>query len=174
MNTIGAVVSGARGTSDELAAIVGGLAPLATQSSRNRVILDHEDLQIRIGMHGQFARMIERLGAIEPLRLTATRVVSAVFSTDASDVLVVKYWACSGEQRIPFYPAEELGDTTMRRFRDDLLKLAYAGLMHEYATRRTWYWRVSSKTQMVVLDTWFVLKPIENRADVIATISGIV
>lgn len=174
VHRIESVVNAARGSTDELMAIIGGLTPLATQSQRSHVIFDHEELQIRIGMRGQFAQMVERLKEIESLRLSPAPIVAGVFSTDEQDVLVVKYWACPGEQRLPFDSAPDPGDNAMRRFRDDLLKLADAGWMHAYATRGTLNWRVSSKTHLVVLEDWFVMKPIEDKANVVAMLSGIV
>ena len=116
VDTIGCVVDAARGSSDELMAIIEGLTPIATQSQRSHAIFDHEDLQIRIGLRGQFAKMIDGLRSIEQLRLSPAPIVAALFSTDESDVLVVKYWACPGEQRLPFDAAPDPGDAAMRRF----------------------------------------------------------
>jgi hypothetical protein len=174
VDRIASVVEGARGTTDELMAIIEGLTPLATQSPSSHAIFDHDDVQIRIGMRGQFTQMVERLRSIEAMRLSPAPIVAGEFSADESVVLVVKYWACPGEQRLPFDSAPDPGDAAMRRFRDDLLKLADAGWMHPYATRGTLSWRVSSTTGMVVLDNWFVMKPIEDKANVVAMLSGIV
>jgi hypothetical protein len=173
VDRIGAVVAAAKGASDELMAIVGGLSQLATQSSRNLVVFDHEELHIQIGMRGRFARMIDRLTQIEPLKLGVAPVVAAVFSTDESDVLVLTYRAIPGEQRLAFDPAHQPADAARRRFREDLMKLADAGWMHEYALRGTLYWRVGSKTGTMVLDDWQVLEPIEDKDKLVARIAGI-
>lgn len=169
---IGAVVAAAKGASDELMALIEGLSQLATRSSRGTIVFDHEDLQIQIGMRGRFARMIERLKQIEPLKLGVAPVVAAVFSTGESDVLVLKYWAIPGEERLAFDPARKPGDAARRRFREDLMKLADAGWMHEYALRGTLYWRVGSRTETMVLEEWRVLEPIENKDELLARLSG--
>ena len=172
LDRIGTVVSSAKNTGDEFAAIIDGLSQLATQSSRNKVTFDHEELQIRIGMRGQFAPMIERLKQLEPLKLSPVPVVAAVFSTDESDVLVLKFWACSGEQRLAFDPKRPPAEPVRRRFRDDMVKLADAGYMHTYATRGTLYWRVGSATETIVLEDWQAIQPIENKHEVVAMLSS--
>jgi len=171
VDRIGAIVAAAKGASDELMAIVEGLSQLATQDARSKVVFDHEELQIQIGMRGRFVRMIERLKEIEPLKLGVAPVVAAVFSTDESDVLVLRYWSIPGEQRLAFDPAHKPGDPARHRFRDDLLKLADAGFMHEYAMRGTLYWRVGSKSGTIILEEWSVLEPIENRDELVARLS---
>jgi hypothetical protein len=174
VDRIGAVVAAAKGASDELTAIAEGLSQIATQSSYSGVVFDHEELRIQIGMRGRFARMIERLRQIEPLKLGVAPVVAAVFSTDESDVLVLRYWAIPGEERLAFDPAHKPGDAARRRFREDLMKLADAGWMHEYALRGTLYWQVGSRTGTMVLWEWQVLEPIENKDEIVARVSGIV
>lgn len=173
VDRIGAVVVAAKNASDEFAALVEGLEQLATASARNGVIFDHDELQLQIVAHGGFARMIDRLKAIEPLRLRLAPVVAAVFSGNENDVIVLRYWAIPGEQRIAFDQVPAPAASAKERFRDELLKLADAGWMHEYAMRGTLYWRVSSKTETMVIEGWNVLSPIEDKNDVIAKISRI-
>ena len=172
LDRIDAVVAAAKDAGDEFTALVDGLSQLATQSSRNAVIFDHEELQIRIGMRGQFGTMIERLKQLESLKISPAPVVAAVFPTDESDVLVLKYWACPGEQRLAFEPNRQPAEPVRRRFRHDMLKLADAGYMHAWATRGTLYWRTSSKTETIVLENWLVLQPIENKDEVVAMLSS--
>jgi len=169
---IGAVVAAAKRAGDEFTALVEGLSQLTMQSSRSEILFNHEELQIQIGMRGRFARMIERLKQIEPLALSVAPVVAAVFSTDESDVLVLRYWAIPGEQRLPFDRDHQPTDAARHRFRDDLRKLADAGWMHAYALRGTLYWRVASKTETMVLEEWGVLTPIENKDEILARLAG--
>jgi hypothetical protein len=171
VDRIGAVVDAAKSASDEFVALLNGLAQLATQSTRNRVVFDHEELRLQIISRGGFSRMIDRLKAIEPLKLGLAPVVAAVFSANEHDVLVLKYWAIPGEQRLAFDGAHRPAEPARRRFRDELLKLADAGWMHEWATRGSEYWRVGSKTETMVLEEWTVLQPIEDKDEVVAKIS---
>jgi hypothetical protein len=172
IDQIGAVVAAAKRAGDEFMALVEGLSQLTMQSSRSEIVFNHEELQIQIGMRGRFARTIERLKQIEPLRLSVAPVVAAVFSADESDVLVLRYWAIPGEQRLAFDREHQPTDTARHRFRDDLTKLADAGWMHAYALRGTLYWRVTSKTGTMVLDDWQVLQPIEDEDEIRARLAG--
>jgi hypothetical protein len=169
---IGAAVAAANGADDEFMAVIAGLTPLATKSLRGNITFDHEDVQIAIGGRGRFARVVERLTRLEPLKLGPAPVVAALFSTNEVDVLVLKYWAVPGEQRLALDPAHQPSAEARRRLRDDLLKLANAGWMHEYAQRGTLYWRVGSKTGTVVLEDWTALEPIEDKDQVVAMLAG--
>jgi hypothetical protein len=157
------VVAAAKGARDELMAINDALSRLATPHLRDPLVFEHDELQIRIGSYA--SRALDYLKQIEPLNLALAPVVAAVFSTDERDVLVLRYWAIPGEQRLAFDPAHKPGEPARRRFRDELLRLADAGWMHAWATRGTLYWRVGSKTETMVLDEWSVLQPIEDIDD---------
>ena len=172
VDRIGAVVASAKGAEDELSRIVEGLSQLAMESSISRVIFDHEELQIQIGMSGQFATLIQRLKELEPLKISPAPVVAAVFSTDESDILVLKYWACPGEDRLAFDSNPQPAEPVRRRFRDDMVKLADAGYMHAWATRGKLYWRTSSKTGTITLEDWAVLQPSEDKDEVVRRLSS--
>jgi hypothetical protein len=173
VDRIGAVVASAKGTSDELMAIVAGLIPLATQSSYSKVEFDNEDLHIQIGMRGQFARMVDRLNQIESLKLGIAPIVAAVFSTDDSDVLVLKYWAIPGEQRLAIDRAHQPDEAARHRYRDEMLKLAHAGWMHEYGLRGSQTSRIGSRTGTIVLEDWDTLEPIEDKDAIVARLSRV-
>jgi hypothetical protein len=172
VDRIGALVAAANGTEGEFDKIVEGLSQLATPSTRSKVIFDHDELQICLGMPGQFATLNERLTELESLKISPAPVVAAVFSTAEIDVLVLKYWACPGEQRCMFEPKRELPETVRRRFRDDMVKVADAGYMHPWAMRGRLYWRISSTTETILLEEWGVLEPIKNKDDVVALFSS--
>lgn len=167
------VVAAAKGADDELTAIVEGLRSFATEDSSSKVIFDHNELQIQIGMRGQFVPMVNRLRLIEPLKISPAPTVAGIFSTEECDVLVSRYWACPGDVRVPLGSMPLLPESTRRRFRDDMIKLAEAGYMHAYATRGTSYWRVGRESNVLVLEDWLVLQAIEDNAHVIAMLSSL-
>jgi hypothetical protein len=166
VDRIRAAVAAAKGASDELTAIVEGLSQIATVSPHSPIVFDHEELEIQIGMRGRWAWLIERLEQIEPLKLGVAPIVAAVFSTDESDVLVLRYWAVPGEQRLAFDRAYEPTGPAQGRFRHDLMKLAKAGWIHAYAQRGTLYHQVGSKTGTIVLREWRALEPLEDDEQV--------
>ncbi len=101
-------------------------------------------------------------------------MVVAVFSGNENDVLVLKYSAVVAEARQVVDATNRPGPAAMQRFRDELLRLADAGWMHQWAVRGTYYWRVTDRTQTLVLDDWSVLRPldeVEDRDEILAKIA---
>lgn len=171
LERIGSVAREATGQRDELVYLADRFAELATPSSTSRLVFDHDELQIRISSRANDP-IVNQLRQIEPLEISAAPVVAATFSATNAHVVVLRYWACPGEQRVePKNPAV-VAEPVRRRFRDDIARLASAGFMHEYAIRGASYWRQAARTDTYVLEDWTNLVPIEDAEKVVQRLSA--
>jgi hypothetical protein len=154
------VVENVAGQPDELVFLRDRFAELTTPSPTSRLVFDHDDLQIRVGL-GVDA-VIDNLRQIEALDISAAPVVAGTFSAASAYVTVLRYRACPGEKRVSAKDPSTVNENVRRRFRDDIVRLAGAGFMHDYVVRGTSYWRQGTKSDTYVLDDWTNLVPVED------------
>jgi hypothetical protein len=164
------VVENATGQPDELVFLRDRFAELATPST-SRLVFDHDDLQIRVGLR-RVDPVVDSLRQIEALEISAAPVVAGSFPATKAHVIVLRYWACPDEQRVDIKnPIDAIAEDVRRRFRDDIVRLADAGFMHEYVIRGTSYWRQGAKSNTLVLEDWTNLVPVEDGAKMIQRLS---
>ncbi len=164
LRQVEAIVAAAKGRPDELALIRAGIAAMPGNDAGDGTHWDHE-VAIGVAMGRRFDQEIEALGRIRELELSVAPRVAGTFTTDRSQVIVRRYWACSRERLLAVSQEPvKLSATACARFRGDLMRLADAGFMHAGASRGATYWLVGEQTGTLVLEAWAALHPLRERA----------
>lgn len=163
LEAIKAVVTSASRSPQELDLICSGIASLVGTPGGRGIEHASAEYVVHIGLYNTLARLEASLRELEPFKITPAPVVAASFAGRETQVVVLRYWACVGENLAKLdAPLDTIPRDARVRFRDDLRRMAEAGYMHPFAHRGTLYWRRSDTTSTIVLASWLALQLIAD------------
>jgi hypothetical protein len=127
---------------------------------------DHRYRDYLVCVAGGLTELEARLRAMRSLDIAAAPEPLVLFPTEAPLVLLARYWACPGEQLVDAESdSERIPAEAAARFRRDMHALAAHDLLHPYAGRGFYSWRISEQSRTVVLLHWIAQLDCTPTAD---------
>jgi hypothetical protein len=163
---------------DHLNAVIDAVMAWPHVLIRERLVFREHQYEIKLGFAEHMQSEIKALELVKPLDLTAAPEFVDLLPLDATSgdaVLITRYKALDGEWlnmadkvRTRFHPEAS------QQFREDMQKLADAGLVHPYV-RGIFHWIVSSESETIFLEGWHAIRrgSESERAEMMETVDAI-